>query len=91
MQGCTARQIFLTAETAGGGIAGEAGTDAEGAMIANCYTNTLNMTVGIYEDTNLIKQGAIGGIIGMDGNEKNGHLITGCVSPVDFPVIGKQR
>ena len=90
VQGCTARQIFLTAEAAGGGIAGEASTDAEGAMIANCYTNTLNMTVGIYDDTNLIKQGAVGGIIGMDGNEKNGHLITGCVSPVDFAVIGQQ-
>lgn len=90
IQGCTARLVYLTAEAAGGGIAGEAGTDAEGAMISNCYTNALTMTVGIFENGELKKQGLTGGIIGMDGNEKNGHLITGCVSPVEFSLIGKQ-
>lgn len=89
IQGCTARLIYLTPETASGGIVGEAGTDAEGAMIANCYANSLNITVGIYEDSKVKKPGAAGGIIGMDGNEKNGHLITGCVSPVELSVIGK--
>lgn len=90
IQGCAARQIYLTAEAAGGGIAGEAGTDAEGAMISNCYADTLTLMVGIYENDELKQQGFAGGIIGTDGSESNGHLISGCVSPVEFPVIGKQ-
>lgn len=91
IQGCTARQIYLTVEASCGGIAGEAGTDAEGALISNCYANELSMTSGIYENDALKKSGTMGGIIGTDGNEKNGHLISGCVSPVDFPVIGNVR
>ncbi len=91
IMGCAARNIILKSEVSGGGIAGEAGTGAEGAMIANCYATELRFTVGEYGDserTNLKKAGMTGGIIGTDGNEKNGHLVTGCVSPVEMPVIG---
>ncbi len=94
IQGCTARRITLRSEYAGGGIAGEASTGAVGAMIANCCTNDLNLNVGDYEDddrTKVKSAGIAGGIIGMDGNEKNGHFITGCVSPVEYPVLGQAR
>ena len=91
IQGCAARNIILQSEVSGGGIAGEAGTDAEGAMISNCYANELNFDVGVYEDAErqtLQKAGQVGGIIGTDGKESKGHTVTGCVSSVDFPVIG---
>ena len=91
IQGCAARNIILQSEVSGGGIAGEAATDAEGAMISNCYANELNFSVGVYEDEErqtLLKAGQVGGIIGTDGKEQHGHSVTGCVSSVDFPVIG---
>ncbi|MBR3631447.1 MAG: hypothetical protein IKN55_13390 [Oscillospiraceae bacterium] len=91
IQGCAARNIILQSEVSGGGIAGEAATDAEGAMISNCYANELNFSVGVYEDEErqtLLKAGQVGGIIGTDGKEQHGHTVTGCVSSVDFPVIG---
>ena len=94
VQGCAARQIILRSEVSGGGIAGEGGTGADGTMISNCYTNDLQFAVGVYEDTGrtvLKKAGATGGIIGTDGNESKGHLITGCVSPVELPVIGNDK
>ncbi len=91
IQGCLARNINLTTEVAVGGIVGEGSTNAESAIISNCYANELNFTVGIFdEDDVLIKSGVSGGIIGADGNDNNGHLIMNTVSLTNFSVIGSK-
>ena len=92
IQGCNARNIILSTEMTAGGIAGEGSTDAEGAVISNCYANELTFSCGTFEDTERqipIKAGTLGGIIAADGTGKKGHLITNSVSHADFPVIGK--
>ncbi|MCR4644198.1 MAG: hypothetical protein K5695_02160 [Oscillospiraceae bacterium] len=94
IQGCAARNIILQSEVAGGGIAGEAATDAEGSLISNCYTNELQFSVGVFEDQeqqSCLKAGQTGCIIGTDGKEAHGHLVTGCGGSVDFPVIGGKK
>ena len=94
IQGCTARKIILYTEVSAGGIAGEGGTSKEGSLISNCYTTDLTFSVGVFEDSereNLKKAGVSGGIIGTDGKEQNGHLITATVSPAELPVIGSKK
>lgn len=92
VQGCTVRNISLETEIAAGGIAGESSTDADRALISNCYVMHAALSCGIYDaDGNLKKAGACGGVIGTDGNEKNGHTVTNTVSPAEFAVIGTKR
>ena len=90
IQGCAVIWASMQSELAAGGIAGEASTNAEHAMISNCYTKTLSFDVGVYQNTEKVKDGAVGGIVGTDGNESNGHLIMNCVSPSDNAVIGSR-
>ena len=91
IQGCAARKIVITTESSAGGIAGESSTDAENAVISNCYANELTLVSGIFEDNKMIKTGYCGGIIGSDGKEKNGHKIMNTVSTADFSVIGNKK
>ena len=90
IQGCAVIWASMQSELAAGGITGEASTNAEHAMISNCYTKTLAFDVGVYQNTEKVKAGAVGGIVGTDGNEKCGHLIMNCVSPSDYAVIGSR-
>lgn len=90
IQGCAVIWAFMQTELAAGGIAGEGSTNADHAIISNCYTKALGFDVGIYQNVTKIKDGMIGGILGTDGNEPNGHLIGNTVSPSDFGVIGAQ-
>ena len=94
IQGCVARKIILNNEMSAGGIAAVGSTDAENALISNCYTNELHINCGEYADaerTQLKKQGVIGGIIALDGTGKNGHTISNTVSLSDFSIIGKKE
>lgn len=92
IQGCVARNIILSSEVAGGGIIGEGSTNADAAMISNCYANELSFNIGEYDaDGVLIKAGSTGGVIGSDGVEKNGHLVTNTVSLANFSVIGNKK
>ena len=90
IQGCAVIWASMQSELAAGGIAGEASTNAEYALISNCYTKTLSFDVGVFQNTEKVKDGAVGGIVGTDGNEANGHLIMNCVSPSDYAVIGSR-
>ena len=93
IQGCLARNIILKTETAAGGIAAEGTTDAEGAVISNCYCNELDFSCGEFKDAErveCIKAGTVGGMIAVDGSGKHGHLITNSVSHADFMVIGQK-
>ena len=93
IQGCLARKIILKTETSAGGIAAEGTTDAEGALISNCYSNELDFSCGEFKDAErveCIKAGTVGGMIAMDGNGHNGHTIMNCVSHADFKVIGQK-
>ena len=93
IQGCAARNIILNTELAAGGIAGIGSSNAENAMISNCYANELQFCCGEYENaerTVLKKQGVTGGVIAADGAGKNGHTVTNTVSLSDFSVIGKK-
>ena len=93
IQGCLARNIILKTETVAGGIAAEGTTDAESAIISNCYCNELDFSCGEFKDAErieCIKQGTVGGMIALDGSGKHGHLITNCVSHADFKVIGQK-
>ncbi|MBR4200562.1 MAG: hypothetical protein IKQ91_04700 [Oscillospiraceae bacterium] len=93
IQGCLARNIILKTETAAGGIAAEGTTDAEGAVISNCYCNELDFSCGEFKDAErveCIKAGIVGGMIAADGSGKHGHLITNSVSHSDFKVIGQK-
>ena len=93
IQGCLARNIILKTETAAGGIAAEGTTDAEGALISNCYCNELDFSCGEFKDAErveCIKAGTVGGMIAVDGSGRNGHSIMNCVSHADFKVIGQK-
>ena len=93
IQGCLARNIILKTETSAGGIAAEGTTDAEGALISNCYCNELDFSCVEFNDAErveCIKLGTVGGVIAVDGSGKHGHLITNCVSHADFKVIGQK-
>lgn len=91
IQGCLARKIVLTTESSAGGIAGECSTNAENAVISNCYANELDFKTGIYEDEKLVKSGYSGGVCGTDGKENNGHKIMNTVSPANLKVIGSKK
>jgi len=91
IQGCLARKIILTTEASAGGIVGESSTNAENAVISNCYANELDFKTGVYEDEELVKSGYSGGICGTDGKESNGHKIMNTVSPADLKVIGSKK
>lgn len=91
IQGCLARKIVLNTETSVGGIAGESSTNAENAVISNCYANELDFKTGVYEDEELVKSGYSGGICGTDGKENNGHQIMNTVSPANLKVIGSKK
>ncbi|MBR0484474.1 MAG: hypothetical protein IJJ69_06840 [Oscillospiraceae bacterium] len=94
IQGCVARKITLYTENSAGGIAGEGSTSNTDAVVSNCYATNLNFSVGVFEDSErekLKKTGVSGGIIGTDGNERNGHLITATVSPANLSVIGSKK
>lgn len=91
IQGCTARNITLKTEVSAGGIAGEASTNVETAIISNCYANELEFSVGVFSDeerTELKKSGVSGGIVGTDGKESNGHLVMNTVSLSNYNAIG---
>lgn len=91
IQGSTAGNIILNTELAAGGIAGEEATNANAPLISNCYASDLQFSCGVFSDMDretVVKKGATGGIIGMDGSDGNGHVITNSVSPDAFPVIG---
>lgn len=89
IQGCTARKIIIKTEVSAGGITGEGGSDADYPIISNCYASELTLTSGIFDDNNIMKKSGItGGIIGVDGKEKNGHYVTNTVSDVSYPAIG---
>lgn len=91
IQGCLARKIVLTTESSAGGIAGECSTNAENAVISNCYANELDFKTGVYENEELVKSGYSGGICGTDGKENNGHKIMNTVSTADMKVIGSKK
>lgn len=94
IQGCVARNIILNSEMAAGGIAAVGSSDAENVLISNCYANELSIQCGEYEDadrTVIIKQGAVGGVIALDGTGRNGHTVTNTVSLANFNVIGKSN
>lgn len=91
IQGCLARKIVLNTETSAGGIAGESSTNAENAVISNCYANELDFKTGVYEDEELVKSGYSGGVCGTDGKENNGHKIMNTVSPANLKVIGSKK
>lgn len=91
IQGCLARKIVLNTETSAGGIAGESSTNAENAVISNCYANELEFKTGVYEDEELVKSGYSGGVCGTDGKENNGHQIMNTVSPANLKVIGSKK
>jgi len=93
IQGCFVRNFVAYVENSAGGIAGEGSTNAENALISNSYATWLDFRVGIFavEDkdrVNPLTVGISGGIIGMDGNENHGHLISNTVSLAYYPVIG---
>jgi hypothetical protein len=91
IQGCFVRNTSIIAENAVGGIVGTSTTDAENAIISNCYTLENVLFAGSYKDekrTELEKIGFVGGIIGMDGADKNGHFITNCVAPDIYYISG---
>ena len=91
IQGSAAGNIILNTELAAGGIAGEETTSAKNAMISNCYATDLQLSCGVFSDESrevIVKKGATGGIIGMDGSEGNGHAVINTVSPDDLLVIG---
>jgi hypothetical protein len=93
IQGCFVRNFVAYVENSAGGIAGEGSTNAENALISNSYATWLDFRVGIFavEDADRINPltvGISGGIIGMDGNENHGHLISNTVSLAFYPVIG---
>ena len=88
IQGCSVVGASMQTELAAGGIAGEGSTDADHALISNCYAKALSFDVGVYQNTEKIKDGAVGGILGTDGKERTGHLIMNCVSPSEYVVIG---
>ncbi len=93
IQGCLARNIILKSEVAAGGIAAEGTSDAEGALISNCYANALDFSCGEFKDAEraeCIKAGMVGGIVAVDGGGRFGHLVTNSVSPADFMVIGQR-
>ncbi len=88
IQGCAVIWAFMQSELSAGGIVGEGSTNSENALISNCYAKSLSFDVGVYRKNEKIKEGAVGGILGTDGSEKNGHLIMNCVSPSDYNIIG---
>ncbi len=93
IQGCLVRNIILKSEVAAGGIAAEGTSDAEGALISNCYANALDFSCGEFKDAEraeCIKAGMVGGIVAVDGGGRFGHLVTNSVSPADFMVIGQR-
>ena len=93
IQGCYVRNFSGLVENVAGGIVGESSTNAEHALISNNYATGLYLSVGIFEDIERnmpIKLGISGGIIGADGNETNGHLVTNSVSIADYAVIGQK-
>lgn len=89
IQGCVVKNINLYSEVACGGIAGEGTSNSKGAIISNCYVKDMSAACGIYDDENKIMTeiGAIGSVVGADGHEKFGHLITNCIVPTDFEII----
>lgn len=91
IQGCVARKIILATELSGGGIAGEATSNAKNPIISNCYATELDFTIGVYDekDGKLIKSGVSGGIIGADGDYRFGHSVMNTVSLADFNPIGE--
>ena len=94
IMGCFVRKFSGYVENSVGGIVGESGTNVANAIIANSYATELDFSVGIFEDeerTRIIKMGVSGGIIGAEGNENYGHLVTNTVSLAGLAVIGSSR
>lgn len=92
IQGCTARNIILSCELSAGGITGTGGSNAQNAIISNCYVKDLSTACGIYSNDGnhtLLKSGSVGGIIGTDKMAKYGHIISNCVSTADTLIIGE--
>lgn len=91
VQGCVVKNTSLSAEISCGGIAGEGTSNSESAIISNCYVKNVDLLSGIFNEKNEITEhGAYGGIIGADGHEKYGHIVTNCVSMADTKIIGSK-
>jgi hypothetical protein len=93
VQGNCVRSFVAYVENSAGGIAGEGSTNVENALISNNYAAHITLRVGVFhhddiDRLNPIKSGISGGIIGSDGNEHHGHLVTNTVSDAFYPVIG---
>lgn len=89
IQGCVSRIITLNCELCAGGIAGTGGSNGESPIISNSYSCDFYPNCGEYANDQLVKEGIVGGILGMDGTFDNGHNIINTVSVAEYSVIGK--
>lgn len=91
IQGCVARDTTLSSELSAGGIVAVGGSNSESPIISNCYSCEFYPDCGEYSNGRLIKEGVVGGVVGMDGTFNNGHNIMNTVSVATFGVIGKAK
>lgn len=88
IQGCAVITAEMDSEFATGGIAGESSSKTPNRLISNCYSCGLTMSSGVKSEGAIVNSGYLGGIIGSDGQEFNGHTVINCVSPADYKIIG---
>ena len=94
VQGCFVRDFTAYVEVAAGGIAGEASTNTLTAVISNAYVTSISLFIGVIEGEEMnytAKNGFTGGIVGVDGNQDNRHIIANTISPIEYDVIGSSR
>lgn len=91
IRGCVARNISLASEVACGGIAGEATSNKKNAAISNCYTKSISLYCGVFNEENVaLELGSTGSLIGSDGSELYGHTATNNVVSDSYDAIGKK-
>jgi hypothetical protein len=93
IQGCYVRNFGATTEISAGGIIGVGSSNAENAVISNCYATELSLLAGEYADEQrkeLLHLGYTGGIIAVDGTDDYGHYVTNSVSVSPYFVTGKK-
>ncbi len=88
IQGCAVITASMDSEISCGGIVGEGSAKTANRLITNCYACGLTMSSGTKADGAIVNAGYLGGIIGSDGQEFNGHTVINCVSPADYKIIG---
>jgi hypothetical protein len=91
IQGCFVRNFSAYSELTAGGIVAVGTTNAENAVISNCYANEVFFDVGEYADsdrTELLNSGFAGAIIGADGNDTYGHYVTNSVGLLGYWITG---